>query len=129
VPMLLECRAVAQTIVLPTPPTRRRGGNGPLTDALKIIDRRFSGTRQGLRDFVRDVEKLIGAITLTGHTVSQEMSLRSAPRPLLEGKISTPGRNLYLDARAASQTASGQATEVIGCEMVIRLPTLAIPLV
>jgi len=38
------------------------GRNGPLTDAPKIIDRRCSRTHQKLRDFVRDVEKLIGAI-------------------------------------------------------------------
>ena len=62
--MLPECsvRAVVQKNILPTSPTRRRRGNGPLTDALKIIDGLCSRTRQKLRDFVRDAEKLIGAI-------------------------------------------------------------------
>jgi len=65
--MLPECsvRAVVQKNILPTSPTRRRRGNGPLTDALKIIDGLCSRTRQKLRDFVRDVEKLMGAIRCT----------------------------------------------------------------
>jgi len=55
-------RAVAQKNILPTSPLGDDGGNGPLTDALKIIDGLCSRTRQKLRDFVRDAEKLIGAI-------------------------------------------------------------------
>ena len=62
--ILPECsvRAVAQKNILPTSPLGDDGGNGPLTDALKIIDGLCSRTRQKLRDFVRDAEKLIGAI-------------------------------------------------------------------